>query len=56
MHRTDKNKKLIIQYLLEGNNKEDLAEQVYDLLPEHMIIQILDEIDNAQMEEDHAND
>lgn len=45
-------KELIIEHLLEGNNREDLAEYAYDLMSEDERNKILDEIDNAQLEED----
>lgn len=50
-----KEREVIIQYLLEGNNREDLAEQVYDLLPQVERNKILDDIDNIQLDIDVSN-
>lgn len=52
---TDKHKELITEYLLEGNNRTDLADLLYEYLPESEKIKILDEIDNQQLEQDSLN-
>lgn len=45
-------KELILEYLLEGNDPEDMAEQLYDKLSQKERDQILDEIDQAKLEAD----
>lgn len=45
-------KELIIEYLLEGNSKADLAEYAYDLMSQSERNEILDDIDNIQLDQD----
>lgn len=46
-------KELIIEYLLEGNSPEDLAERLYELLPQEQKNKILNHIDNTDLEGEH---
>jgi len=48
-------KELIIEYLVDGNTLEDLAEQLFDKLSIKERNEILDEIDNRDLEEDHGD-